>query len=240
MKKVYVLLAAWFVMVASAFAEGIAINPDNEYQLSLKIDATGGGNIYAKAYAGADASYIETYSDNLLEGARLSGFSAGQSTISGKLEKPYGGLTSVDRVLFTMPWTQAGTYTISDIKIVDAEGNDLMSDVSFTNIECTFIVSGNPVCTLGEDGRSFSITLDTYVEGHAWCAQFLLTIEAGDATAVDETSAPVISAVNGTVYCDTDFVIYNMIGVEVTGQNGSLNGNYIVVANGESVVVNVK
>lgn len=76
MKKVYLLLAAWFVMVASAFAEGIAINPDNEYQLSLKIDATGGGNIYAKAYAGADASYIETYSDNLLEGARLSAFSA--------------------------------------------------------------------------------------------------------------------------------------------------------------------
>lgn len=42
------------------------------------------------------------------------------------------------------------------------------------------------------------------------------------------------------VCCDGDFRIYDLAGVEVTGQNGSLNGNYIVVANGESVVVNVK
>lgn len=140
-----------------------------------------------------------------------------------------------------MPWTQAGTYTISDIKIVDAEGNDLMSDVSFTNIECTFIVSGvNAECIMGEDNRSFSITLDNYAQGHAWCAQFLLTIEAGDATAVEETAAPAVSASNGTVYCDGDFAIYNLIGVDVTAQNGSLQGTYIVVADGDVVKVNVQ
>lgn len=69
----------------------------------------------------------------------------------------------------------------------------------------------------------------------------MLWIDAsGQSSAVDETAAPVISAVNGTVYCDTDFVIYNMIGVDVTAQNGSLKGNYIVVAGDQVSKVNVR
>lgn len=47
---------------------------------------------------------------------------------------------------------------------------------------------------------------------------------------------------NGRIYSSfgNEITIYDMLGVDVTAQNGSLKGNYAVVADGTSVIVNVQ
>ena len=55
-----------------------------------------------------------------------------------------------------------------------------------------------------------------------------------------ETSAPVVFAENGRIYCDGDFTVINIAGQDVTAQNGNLQGIFIVMVNGKAVKVNVK
>ncbi|MCQ2351358.1 MAG: hypothetical protein MJ003_05220 [Paludibacteraceae bacterium] len=44
---------------------------------------------------------------------------------------------------------------------------------------------------------------------------------------------------NGTIFCDEPFIIKNLIGVDVTAQNGNLFGNYMVVTEGGTRTINV-
>ena len=242
MKKIYLLLAASFSMAVSAFAEPLAIDPAGTYQMKVTVEAAAGGNIYAKAFAGVDISFIELAGPNDVgEGVKLFEFQEGTNTFEGSQMKPYGTLDAIDRILFTFPWTNPGKFTVKDIQILDAEGNNLMDGVTLVSIKNTHIAAGvTASCGLTAEGDGFYVELSAQAS-YGWGAQFLLMIDKDNAgTAVAETDAFEISASNGTVCCDGDFRIYDLAGVEVTGQNGSLNGNYIVVANGESVVVNVK
>lgn len=59
-------------------------------------------------------------------------------------------------------------------------------------------------------------------------------------SAVEETAEVAISAANGLVSADGEMVIYDLIGNDVTAQNGNLKGNYIVVVNGNAQKVNVQ
>lgn len=59
-------------------------------------------------------------------------------------------------------------------------------------------------------------------------------------SAVEETAEVAISAANGLISADGEMVIYDLIGNDVTAQNGSLKGNYIVVVNGNAQKVNVQ
>ena len=49
-----------------------------------------------------------------------------------------------------------------------------------------------------------------------------------DTVSVDEVSAVVIYAKDGTVYSEQEFEIFNLAGINVTAQNGSLQGIYVV------------
>ena len=56
-------------------------------------------------------------------------------------------------------------------------------------------------------------------------------------TSIDECNELNIYAKEGTIYCDEEFTIYNLAGVDVTSLNGSLQGVYLVVtANGNKQV----
>lgn len=242
MKKVYLLFVASIAMIASAFAEPISIDPAGQYQMKITVEAEVSGNVYAKAFGGNDNAFIEIDGpDDAGEGVKLTSFAAGTTPIEGSLMTPYGSLSAIDRILFTFPWTNAGNVTVKEIQILDADGKDLMEGATLTSIENTHIAEGvSATCSLTDEGDGFSINMSGMPQ-YGWGAQFMLWIDAsGQSSAVDETAAPVISAVNGTVYCDTDFVIYNMIGVDVTAQNGSLKGNYIVVAGDQVSKVNVR
>ena len=56
---------------------------------------------------------------------------------------------------------------------------------------------------------------------------------------VEEVSAVMIYAKEGTVYSELDFEIYNLAGINVTSQNGSLQGVYIVKTEKGSRLVSV-
>ena len=66
-----------------------------------------------------------------------------------------------------------------------------------------------------------------------------LPLEDAPVVAVEETQAAAINiyAEHGTIYCEgeVEFKVYNLIGEDVSAQNGSLKGMYIVVA-GEEVL----
>jgi hypothetical protein len=48
-------------------------------------------------------------------------------------------------------------------------------------------------------------------------------------TDIEENEALNIYANEGTIYCDEEFTIYNLAGLDVTSLNGSLQGVYLVV-----------
>lgn len=241
MKKVYLLFVASIAMIASAFAADLQIDATKQYQLKFTMEAGAAGNIYAKVMAvGDDDNFIDIGGGTTA--ANPVPFTAGTQTYTSPLNNPIGSPTAFNTILFDFAWTQAGTFKIYDVEILDAEGNNLLAEATFSQGTCYYapnwVTSEDYEWAITETGMDVTLGATT---NERWQAQFNLGFSVPDpATAVDETAAPVISAVNGTVCCDGDFRIYDLAGVEVTGQNGSLNGNYIVVANGESIVVNVK
>ncbi len=58
--------------------------------------------------------------------------------------------------------------------------------------------------------------------------QVNILVENADPTSADEAVEDAIYANNGTVYCNAPFEIYNLVGQNVTSQNGTLNGVFIV------------
>lgn len=86
--------------------------------------------------------------------------------------------------------------------------------------------AGDPALTIEEGlavGQAVKITL-TVVDDEN------VTINVADAnpTSADEAVEDAIYANNGTVYCNVPFEIYNLVGQNVTAQNGTLNGVFIV------------
>lgn len=63
------------------------------------------------------------------------------------------------------------------------------------------------------------------------------TVDENQPTAIDEVEAAIISASNGRIYCDKDFVILNLAGQDVTSSNGNLQGTYIVLVGDQAVKV---
>ncbi len=55
----------------------------------------------------------------------------------------------------------------------------------------------------------------------------------------DSAEAIVVTASQGTVYCDRDFRIINLSGIDVTAYNGSLKGIYIVIVGDQSLKIMV-
>lgn len=86
--------------------------------------------------------------------------------------------------------------------------------------------------TGGSDGQVATVQVTGIVKG------FDLN-DLPEPTAVDETSAPVVFAENGRIYCDGDFTVINIAGQDVTAQNGNLKGVYVVICgdNAAKVVV---
>lgn len=59
-------------------------------------------------------------------------------------------------------------------------------------------------------------------------------------TRVDETAADAIYAANGTIFSPVPFEVYNLSGMNVTAQNGNLNGIYIVKTADKAMTILVK
>ena len=69
--------------------------------------------------------------------------------------------------------------------------------------------------------------------------QWYASLEEIEATSIEELAAYNIYATEGTIYADTEFAIYNLAGIDVTAQNGALQGNYIVKTEKGSLLISV-
>ena len=67
-----------------------------------------------------------------------------------------------------------------------------------------------------------------------------VTVEENQPTAVVETEDLVVSSAAGRIYVEGEFAIVNLIGQDVTADNGNLRGVYIVIAGDKYVKINVK
>jgi len=65
-------------------------------------------------------------------------------------------------------------------------------------------------------------------------------VEENQPTVVVETDALVVSSAAGRIYAEGEFAIVNLIGQDVTADNGNLRGVYIVIAGDKYVKINVK
>ncbi len=64
--------------------------------------------------------------------------------------------------------------------------------------------------------------------------------EGGEPTAIENVEMPAIYANNGTIYGAEGARIFTISGMDVTEQNGSLNGIYVVTFNGKAQKIAVK
>lgn len=95
---------------------------------------------------------------------------------------------------------------------------------------------GNNTFTMPAEAGSYNITFTFNAEGER-----TLDFECvmNEPTSIDEAAAAVITAADGRIYCDKDFIIVNLAGQDVTAANGDLQGTYLVVAGDEVVKVMV-
>lgn len=114
-----------------------------------------------------------------------------------------------------------------------------------TGTNWTFVKSGNiniPKEFLTKNMHfAFKYVAATAAEGSYWEIKNVL-LNADCVSGIDEApmSQTRIYSCNGRIYGADDMRIYNVLGIDVTAQNGSLNGVYIVIVGNETHKVIVK
>ena len=115
-----------------------------------------------------------------------------------------------------------------------AKGYDVYS-YTFDSSKAVNIIFNNN----NNGSQTADLTIDPskpYFYIDQWYAS-LEDIEA--VSSIEELAAYNIYATNGTIYADCEFAIYNLGGIDVTAQNGSLEGNYVVKTQKGSLLISV-
>ena len=129
--------------------------------------------------------------------------------------------------------TATATFSVANASDVEVElsGDDafIILSESDGSVEIAFA----PIAA-GTFNGTLTITADGIVtETISFSASAIESVT----TSIDECNELNIYAKEGTIYCDEEFTIYNLAGVDVTSLNGSLQGVYLVVtANGNKQV----
>jgi hypothetical protein len=129
--------------------------------------------------------------------------------------------------------TSIATYSVANASKVEVElnGDEAFSILSEADgaVEIAFIPTIE-----GTFNGTLTITADGIVTE---TINFSATALENIPTLVEETKGLSIYANEGTIYCDEEFTIYNLAGLDVTSLNGSLQGVYLVVtANGNEQI----
>lgn len=158
------------------------------------------------------------------------------------------GLETVDAIWEKVTLTQVGTTT--EWKTAEVT---LPADIS--NYKCyvaynkgfgepTFVDGKSATVDLssvgGESGAQGTFSIYSDSSDGNWYLKFTKKSET-PTRLVEEDSAVSVFADNGTIYTNgRDLRIYTLTGIEVTAQNGTLNGIYVVKTNGKIVKVSVR
>ena len=130
--------------------------------------------------------------------------------------------------------TSVATFSVANANNVDIElAGEGFSIVSETDgyVEILFAPT-----TAGTFNGSLTITADGVVTE---TIEFTAVAIEGVTTDIEENAELNIYAKDGTIYCDEEFTIYNLAGVNVTSLNGSLQGVYLVVTTNGNKQVSV-
>lgn len=176
MKKVLLLFSAILFAVGSAFAAAVPVTPTSQYNLKFKVQTTGDVTIYAKAFTeGLNNDFIE-----VKQAVTAAETEAAPIVLESGLVVPTGNLTGITQVLFDYRYVPAGTtITVSELQILDAEGNDILADAELsagTPYYATgpsWTVTDNYTFTV-ENGVS-TVYLGDYTE-QDWQAQFPINV----------------------------------------------------------------
>lgn len=176
MKKVLLLFSAILFAVGSAFAAAVPVTPTSQYNLKFKVQTTGDVTIYAKAFTeGLNNDFIEVN-----QAVTAAETEAAPIVLESGLVVPTGNLTGITQVLFDYRYVPAGTtITVSELQILDAEGNDILADAELsagTPYYATgpsWTVTDNYTFTV-ENGVS-TVYLGDYTE-QDWQAQFPINV----------------------------------------------------------------
>ena len=162
--------------VGSAFAAAVLVTPTSQYNLKFKVQTTGDVTIYAKAFTeGLNNDFIEVN-----QAVTAAETEAAPIVLESGLVVPTGNLTGITQVLFDYRYVPAGTtITVSELQILDAEGNDILADAELsagTPYYATgpsWTVTDNYTFTV-ENGVS-TVYLGDYTE-QDWQAQFPINV----------------------------------------------------------------
>ena len=176
MKKVLLLFSAILFAVGTAFAAAVPVTPTSQYNLKFKVQTTGDVTIYAKAFTeGLNNDFIEVN-----QAVTAAETEAAPIVLESGLVVPTGNLTGITQVLFDYRYVPAGTtITVSELQILDAEGNDILADAELsagTPYYATgpsWTVTDNYTFTV-ENGVS-TVYLGDYTE-QDWQAQFPINV----------------------------------------------------------------
>ena len=180
MKKVLLLFSAVLFAVGTAFAAAVPVTPTSQYNLKFKVQTTGDVTIYAKAFTeGLNNDFIEVN-----QAVTAAETEAAPIVLESGLVVPTGNLTGITQVLFDYRYVPAGTtITVSELQILDAEGNDILADAELsagTPYYATgpsWTVTDNYTFTV-ENGVS-TVYLGDYTE-QDWQAQFPINVSGSE------------------------------------------------------------
>ena len=184
----------------------------------------------------------------------------GGAQIVLKSSVPFGSATITSWTIVGPSWLMGSEWdtkdTSNDMKNTSGSTWTLVkSGVAFdpSDVEdgkISFKAVANHSYSVGEiPGPGSDASMDAPTEAGTYDFTFTLdaslqsvmgTFAKSTGSAVDETSAAVVTAANGTVYADGELVIYDLVGNNVTAENGNLKGVYVVVVDGVSSKINVQ
>lgn len=184
----------------------------------------------------------------------------GGAQIVLKSSVPFGSATITSWTIVGPSWLMGSEWdtndTSNDMKNTSGSTWTLVkSGVAFdpSDVEdgtISFKAVANHSYSVGQiPGPSSDASMDAPTEAGTYDFTFTLdvslqsvigTFAKSTGSAVDETSAAVVTAANGTVYADGELVIYDLVGNNVTAENGNLKGVYVVVVDGVSSKINVQ
>lgn len=184
----------------------------------------------------------------------------GGAQIVLKSSVPFGSATITSWTIVGPSWLMGSDWDTNDTSndMTNTSGSTwtlVKSGVPFDpsdveNGTISFKAVANHSYSVGEiPGSGSDASMDAPTEAGTYDFTFTLdaslqsvmgTFAKSSGSAVDETSAAVVTAANGTIYADGELVIYDLVGNNVTAENGNLKGVYVVVVDGVSSKINVQ
>lgn len=157
------------------------------------------------------------------------------------------GLETVDAIWEKVTLTQVGATTEwkTEEVTLPADISEYKCYVAYNKGfgDPTFVEGKSETVTLasvgGENGATGTFSIYSDSGDNNWYLKFTKKSET-PTRLVEDDNAVSVFADNGTIYTNgRDLRIYTLTGIEVTAQNGTLNGIYVVKTNGKIVKVSV-